>query len=160
MSSGRRGIAKQETSVTLSNDQMETFKAAFNIYSDGNPILTADQLSKVLTRAGIRGNSDKMLNEAQPGGDRDGIDFLSFQTMMSRKLASGESRPDVEKAFKTFDWKGIGLIPLKEFEDKLTTQGDPLSRAELQEVMKVSAGDDNMFHWKLFVEALFGNNDA
>lgn len=87
---------------------MEDFKAAFKIYSDGSDLLTADQLSKVLTRAGklfgshrfttllhsltlslgVRGNADKMLNEAQPGGDKDGIDFLTFQTMMSRKLAS------------------------------------------------------------------------
>jgi len=156
--SGRRGVSRQETSVTLSNDQMEDFKAAFKIYSDGSDMLTADQLSKVLTRAGVRGNADKMLNEAQAGGDKDGIDFLTFQTMMSRKLASGESRGDVEKAFKTFDWKGLGVIPLKDFETQLTTQGDPLTRVELQEVMKVCSGDDNMFYWKKFVEALFGAN--
>ena len=137
---------------------MEDFKAAFKIYSDGSDILTTDQLSKVLTRAGVRGNADKMLAEAQPGGERDGIDFLTFQTMMSRKLASGESKPDVEKAFKTFDWKGVGVIPLKDFETQLTTQGEPLTRVELQEVMKVCSGDDNMFYWKKFVEALYGAN--
>eukprot|EP01126_Amoeba_proteus_P041364 TRINITY_DN4447_c0_g1_i3.p1 TRINITY_DN4447_c0_g1~~TRINITY_DN4447_c0_g1_i3.p1 ORF type:complete len:157 (-),score=32.63 TRINITY_DN4447_c0_g1_i3:119-589(-) len=152
----RRGVTRQETSVALSNDQMENFKAAFKIYSDGQEILTTDQLNKVLTRVGVRGNADKMLTEAQQGGDRDGIDFLTFQTMMSRKMATGDSRNEVEKAFKTFDWKGCGKIPLKDFETQLTTLGEPLSRAEVQEVMKICAGEDNMFHWKNLLEALYG----
>jgi len=150
----RRGkIDRETTSASLSNDQIEDFKAAFKIYSDNDPsgYLTAEALGRVLQRAGVRGNPEEMLKEA--GGQ---VDSMSFQTMMARKLGQGETRESVENAFQTFDWKRTGRIPRNEMENALTTMGEPVPRAQLTEVMNLCDGPGGEFYWTKFVEALFG----
>lgn len=51
-SQSRRGVAREQTSVKLGDDQMQEFKAAFQMFTGGKEHLNAEALEKALKKFG------------------------------------------------------------------------------------------------------------
>lgn len=59
------------------------------------------------------------------------IAFPEFMSMMAKKMQQASSEVQLQRAFKAFDLDDDGKIPTSYLTEKLTTQGDKLSRKEV-----------------------------
>ena len=155
----RRGVKREQTSVQLADEQMEEFKAAFQMFSGGKERLDAADLDKALKKFGIKkANAKEMIAEADTEGAGD-IDFMAFSSLMSRKFAQSDSEEDLRDAFEKFDWSRTGVIPEKELSASLTNLGKPITTRELQEFMAVAKKEDKVFY-NDFIKVMYGTEDA
>eukprot|EP01125_Pyxidicula_operculata_P022294 TRINITY_DN9031_c0_g1_i1.p1 TRINITY_DN9031_c0_g1~~TRINITY_DN9031_c0_g1_i1.p1 ORF type:complete len:162 (+),score=39.87 TRINITY_DN9031_c0_g1_i1:47-532(+) len=159
MSRRKGGMEREATSVDLGSEQMEEFRAAFNLFSGGQPKLTAAQLKNTLSKFNIRdARAEDMIKEADASGEG-AIDFLAFSQMMSRKMAKSDTEEDLLDAFLKFDWRKTGMIPAAELSEALTNLGKPLSTRDLQEFMTVCEKDGQV-HYNLFIKEMFGSKEG
>jgi len=157
--SGRKRLDREQSSVELSDDQMQELQALFNFLTGGKPKLDRETLKNQLAKNNIRdARVEEMLKEADPNNDG-GIDFMSFSQLMSRKMAKSVSEDDMREAFRKFDWKKSGYIPTIEFAEALTNIGKPpLTARELQEVLAVCEKDGNI-NYEKFLSVMFGKEE-
>lgn len=76
-----------------------------------------------------------MINEVD--GNSDGlIDFPEFLTMMARKMKDTDSEAEIAEAFKVFDRNGDGKISAAELRHVLTSIGEKLSDADVDQMIR------------------------
>jgi len=155
----RRGVSREQSSVKLGDDQMQEFKAAFQMFTGGKETLNAENLEKALKKFGVKNaNAQAMIKEADNNNEGQ-IDFLAFANLMSRKMAEADSESDVRDAFQKFDWRRTGEIPAKELSDALQNLGKPISTRELQEFMNFTLQGE-MVQYNKFINDLYGKEDT
>jgi len=150
----RRGVAREQTSVKLGDDQMQEFKAAFQLFSGGKETLNVENLDKSLKKFGIKNaNAKDMIKEADSNNEGQ-IDFLAFANLMSRKMAESDTEDDLRDAFEKFDWGRKGEIMAKELGEALTNLGKPITTRELQEFLNLTQNGDVILYNK-FINELY-----
>ncbi|KAK7679142.1 hypothetical protein QCA50_017904 [Cerrena zonata] len=76
-----------------------------------------------------------MINEVDTNSDGS-IDFPEFLTMMARKMKDTDSEAEIAEAFKVFDRNGDGKISAAELRHVLTSIGEKLSDADVDQMIK------------------------
>eukprot|EP01128_Nolandella_sp_AFSM9_P001138 TRINITY_DN11248_c0_g1_i1.p2 TRINITY_DN11248_c0_g1~~TRINITY_DN11248_c0_g1_i1.p2 ORF type:complete len:160 (+),score=60.15 TRINITY_DN11248_c0_g1_i1:45-482(+) len=141
----------------LTNDQINEFKAAFGLFSDGSETLNASQLDKTLKKFGIKGaNANKMIKEAKAG---DSIDFIAFSEMMAAKMSASDSEADLRDAFQKFDWRATGQIATKELTEALQNLSKPIATRELQSFLQICE-KDGVVNYNEFITAMHGSKSG
>jgi calmodulin len=154
----RRGLAREESSVILADEQVAELKEAFELFDkDRAGVLKKDTLKNVLKQFGVFVSAeqlDEMFDEADTT-KTGSIGFPEFMSMMSRRMKQTSNEQILLGAFKTFDPEGLGYIPTKELSKVLTTYGDRLTEQELAELLNVSENDKEQVKYDLFVNLMF-----
>ena len=69
------------------------------------------------------------------------IDFEEFCELMKNKMKGLDADEEIREAFKVFDKNGDGFVEVAELRQVLQGLGEPLSEAELQEMIKEADTD-------------------
>ncbi|CAI8507972.1 unnamed protein product [Hanseniaspora opuntiae] len=122
-------------SNNLTEEQIQEFKEAFTLFDkDNNGTISKQELSTVMRSLGI--------------------EFSEFLTLMSRQLKQNDSEMELLEAFKVFDKNGDGYISSAELKHVLTSIGEKLSDAEVDEILKEVADGQGQINIEQFAEIL------
>ena len=69
------------------------------------------------------------------------IDFEEFCELMKNKMKGLDADEEIREAFKVFDKNGDGYVEVAELRQVVQGLGEPLSEAELQEMIKEADTD-------------------
>ncbi|CAG87080.2 DEHA2D10582p [Debaryomyces hansenii CBS767] len=123
----------------LSEQQIAEFKEAFSLFDkDGDGKITTKELGTVMRSLGQNPSESEltdMINEVDVDSDGS-IDFPEFLTMMARKMKDTDSEAEIAEAFKVFDRNGDGKISAAELRHVLTSIGEKLSDADVDQMIR------------------------
>lgn len=123
----------------LTEEQITEFKEAFSLFDKNNDgKITTKELGTVMRSLGQNPSESElndMINEVDMNSDGS-IDFPEFLTMMARKLKDNDSELEIIEAFKVFDRNGDGKISAAELRHVLTSIGEKLTDAEIDQMIK------------------------
>ncbi|EFA86013.1 essential myosin light chain [Heterostelium album PN500] len=138
-----------------SNDQIAECFAIYDKDNDGKVII--DELGPCLRSLGKSPtNADLEAIKADLGNPRD-FDIPTIKSILAKKSvrAPADQQKEMLDAFKALDKEGHGSIQEAELRQILTTLGDYLTTAEVEEVMKeVNVNTDGGIDYSKFVEML------
>lgn len=69
------------------------------------------------------------------------IDFEEFCELMKNKMKGLDADEEIREAFKVFDKNGDGYVEVAELRQVVQNLGEPLSEADLQEMIKEADSD-------------------
>lgn len=78
--------------------------------------------------------------------------------MMARKMDSGDTEDDLIEAFRVFDYEQTGYVSASELLMLVTTMGDKMTLAEAEELIRVSAAEDDKIDYLEFSKKLTKKN--
>ena len=142
----------------LSEQQIAEFKEAFSLFDkDNDGKITTKELGTVMRSLGQNPSESEltdMINEVDV--DSDGtIDFPEFLTMMARKMKDTDSEAEIAEAFKVFDRNGDGKISAAELRHVLTSIGEKLSDADVDQMIReADTNNDGEIDIKEFTQLL------
>lgn len=150
-----------QTTNTMSNnlteEQIQEFKEAFTLFDkDNNGTISKQELSTVMRSLGLSPSEQEvtdLMNEIDLNGNKS-IEFSEFLTLMSRQLKQNDSEMELLEAFKVFDKNGDGYISSAELKHVLTSIGEKLSDAEVDEILKEVADGQGQINIEQFAEIL------
>ncbi|SGZ53178.1 CIC11C00000001666 [Sungouiella intermedia] len=123
----------------LSEEQIAEFKEAFSLFDkDSDGKITTKELGTVMRSLGQNPSESEltdMINEVDINSDGL-IDFPEFLTMMARKMKDTDSEAEIAEAFKVFDRNGDGKISAAELRHVLTSIGEKLSDADVDQMIR------------------------
>ncbi|QBM88212.1 Ca2+-binding protein, EF-hand superfamily [Metschnikowia aff. pulcherrima] len=123
----------------LSEEQIAEFKEAFSLFDkDSDGKITTKELGTVMRSLGQNPSESEltdMINEVDTNSDGL-IDFPEFLTMMARKMKDTDSEAEIAEAFKVFDRNGDGKISAAELRHVLTSIGEKLSDADVDQMIR------------------------
>ena len=97
-----------------------------------------------------------MIDDVDENGDGT-IDFDEFKVLMQMQMTETDQTENLTSAFKVFDVDGSGSITKEELHKIMTTLGEPLTDAEVDEMMKGADKDGSgTIEYKEFVNGLMG----
>ncbi|KAL4922914.1 hypothetical protein BDW62DRAFT_172061 [Aspergillus aurantiobrunneus] len=142
----------------LSEDQIAQLKEVFAVFDkDANGDITADELGGVMRSLG-QNPTDTELQDIidELDVDRTGtIDFDEFLVMMSRKVKDSDPEAELREAFAVFDQDKSGTISADEFRKVLTSIGDNVSDADVDEMLKLAdVNGDGSIDYEEFVKLM------
>lgn len=126
-------------SSNLTEEQIAEFKEAFALFDkDNNGYISSSELATVMRSLGLSPSEAEvadLMNEIDVDGNHK-IEFSEFLALMSRQLKSTDSEQELLEAFKVFDKNGDGLISAAELKHVLTSIGEKLTDAEVDDMLK------------------------
>ncbi|CAI8508471.1 hypothetical protein FOG51_02130 [Hanseniaspora uvarum] len=144
-------------SNNLTEEQIQEFKEAFTLFDkDNNGTISKQELSTVMRSLGLSPSEQEvtdLMNEIDLNGNKS-IEFSEFLTLMSRQLKQNDSEMELLEAFKVFDKNGDGYISSAELKHVLTSIGEKLSDAEVDEILKEVADGQGQINIEQFAEIL------
>lgn len=144
-------------SNNLTEAQIQEFKEAFTLFDkDNNGTISKQELSTVMRSLGLSPSEQEvtdLMNEIDLNGNKS-IEFSEFLTLMSRQLKQNDSEMELLEAFKVFDKNGDGYISSAELKHVLTSIGEKLSDAEVDEILKEVADGQGQINIEQFAEIL------
>jgi calmodulin len=147
LKSGRPGV---------SEEKLTEYKESFDLFDkDHSGDISAKELSALFKSLGYF-VSDKDIKELMKSSDMNTDGIVSFEEFVDlmAKIESQEE-PDEEevlKAFKVFDKDGDGFLSVAEFKHILTSLGDKMTDAEVDEIFKdVDLDGDGQVDFQEFV---------
>ena len=106
----------------------------------------------------IRDISDVEIKQMIQDVDIDGngiIDFEEFVIMMNRRNKETDVEDEVINAFRVFDSDGDGIISSNELRHIMTSLGDKLNDAEVDEMIREADVDNNgLIYYEEFVRMM------
>ena len=144
----------------LSDEQLAEFREAFALFDkDGDQTISADELGTVMRALGQNPTPQEvqqMIDDVDENGDGT-IDFDEFKVLMQMQMTDTDQTENLTSAFKVFDVDGSGSITKAELHKIMTTLGEPLTDAEVDEMMKGADKDGSgTIEYKEFVNGLMG----
>ncbi|KAK1590649.1 uncharacterized protein LY79DRAFT_590357 [Colletotrichum navitas] len=129
----------------LTEEQKAQYKEVFDLFDkDGTGALegdiTAQELGAVMRSLGLN-PSDTELNDMVNEVDADNngsIDFNEFLNLMAQKVQVGDAEEELKNAFKVFDRDGSGTISAEELRHVLTSLGEDMTPAEIDEMIQMA----------------------
>lgn len=146
--------AARRIAASLSDEKLIEYKSIFMFFDkDEKGMILSHELEHVLKAMGENPSKDliqRLLDEVDV--DNSGtIDFFEFLTIMVTRTP--DPNEDVRQAFKLFDDDGSGQISAVEFRKTMTTLGEQMSEAEVDEMMKVLDSDgDGTLNYEEFLQ--------
>ncbi|OJJ59963.1 hypothetical protein ASPSYDRAFT_44365 [Aspergillus sydowii CBS 593.65] len=147
--------------ATLSEDQISQYRDVFKIFDkDGNGDISAEELGEVMRSLGQNPTETElkdMVDELDL--DRTGtIDFDEFLVMMSRKVKDSDPEAELRGAFEVFDQDKNGTISADELRKVLTSIGDDVTDADVDEMLKLAdVNGDGSIDYQEFVRLMSQN---
>jgi len=100
----------------------------------------------------------KMVQEVDESGDGE-IDFDEFCGMMRKKMKESNEEEELKAAFRCFDKDGSGTIEQAELRAIMTTLGQKMTDAEVDEMWKEADNDGSgTIEYREFVDILMAKN--
>lgn len=139
--------------------QIETFKDIFSRFDkDGDGTLATKYVGTIMRSLGQSPTEEELhYIICKVDEDRSGyMDFSEFVGMMANHMKDEmDTKEDICKAFKVFDEKGTGTIPIAELRYVLTNMGEALTEEEVDEMIKqADINKDGKVHYVEFVEKM------
>ncbi|KAJ2775516.1 hypothetical protein IWQ57_000408 [Coemansia nantahalensis] len=99
----------------------------------------------------------KALVTAGPPGQPAGIELSALLRALGKKVKSADNKEsEVLEAFQVFDKDNDGLIPVAEFRHIMTTMGEQLSSAEVDEMIReANVGGGGSIDYRSFTRIMF-----
>ena len=140
-------------------EQIETFKDIFSQFDkDGDGTLATKYVGTIMRSLGQSPTEEELhYIICKVDADRSGfMDFSEFVAMMANHMKEEiDTKEDICKAFKEFDHKGNGTIPVQELKLILTSMGEALSEDEVDELIKqADHNKDGKIHYEEFVNKM------
>eukprot|EP00007_Cunea_sp_BSH-02190019_P003739 CAMPEP_0174236890 /NCGR_PEP_ID=MMETSP0417-20130205/6311_1 /TAXON_ID=242541 /ORGANISM="Mayorella sp, Strain BSH-02190019" /LENGTH=147 /DNA_ID=CAMNT_0015315591 /DNA_START=65 /DNA_END=508 /DNA_ORIENTATION=+ len=144
----------------FSPEQISEFEGAFKHHSQGEKVLTKDNLKADMRSLGFKPTDAEvaaMLKEA--GGNPAQCSFEEYLTMMSDRLKRMGDADDIAQAFECFDTTGSGTISLNTLRDILQGKfgGDAFTDREVRELAKLGGGGDAIAYNDM-ISAMLGSH--
>lgn len=131
-------VKSNETS-DLAKDTIEEFRDAFSLFDkNGDGSISTAELGEVMRSLGHKPTEEGlkiMIDEVDADGNGN-IDFAEFLTLMARRMKAKDTQTEIAEAFKVFDKDNSGKISVTELRDVMTSLGEKLTKAEVEEMIK------------------------
>ncbi|KAL4797618.1 hypothetical protein BDV19DRAFT_358393 [Aspergillus venezuelensis] len=142
----------------LTKEEIDQFREVFSVFDkDGNGDIDAQELGEVMRSLG-QAPTDAELQDIidELDVDRTGtIDFEEFLILMSRKVRDADPEAELRSAFAVFDQDGSGTISADELRRVLTSIGDNVSDADVEEMLKLAdVNGDGTIDYEEFVKLM------
>ncbi|KAL4966327.1 uncharacterized protein BDV14DRAFT_171428 [Aspergillus stella-maris] len=142
----------------LTKEEIDQFREVFSVFDkDGNGDIDAQELGEVMRSLG-QAPTDAELQDIidELDVDRTGtIDFEEFLILMSRKVRDADPEAELRSAFAVFDQDGSGTISSDELRRVLTSIGDNVSDADVEEMLKLAdVNGDGSIDYEEFVKLM------
>ncbi|KAH7823171.1 putative EF-hand domain containing protein [Monocercomonoides exilis] len=139
----------------FTEEQIENFRTAFRVFdTDHSNTICVKELRHVLESADQH-PTDEELQEMMDFLDTDGngvLDFDEFVVMMAMAEGHCEEELKLKAAFKAFDKDGNGFISREELKSVLEAEGEKLSAADIDEMIKeADTNGDGQIDYSEFV---------
>ena len=146
-------------------EQIETFKDIFSQFDkDGDGTLATKYVGTIMRSLGQSPTEEELhYIICKVDADRSGfMDFSEFVAMMANHMKEEiDTKEDICKAFKEFDHKGNGTIPIQELKLILTSMGEALTEDEVEEFIKqADQNKDGKIHYEDFVNKMMFENKS
>ena len=133
----------------LTDQQLRSFKKAFMHYAKNtNKILTPEDLPKALKMVGIRPTEQEiaeMLDEIGPDAP---IDIVEFVICIYYFLRAADTQEELIDAFKIFDTKKTGKLPVATIQQILSSLKHPVSQPLIDELIgQLNKDGSNMINY-------------
>ena len=143
----------------FNDEQIDTFKDIFSQFDkDGDGTLATKYVGTIMRTLG-QSPTEAELRQIimQVDADKSGeMDFSEFVMMMANHMKEEtDTKEEICKAFKVFDEKGCGSIPVEDLRCVLTTLGEALTEEEMDELLKkADLNKDGKVRYEEFVSKM------
>ena len=105
--------------------------------SDGSGAVDAREMKIAMRALGFNIRKKELRAEWHAMGKEEGdlINFDEFRQILSKRMASRDSREEIAKVFKLFDDDGTGKISFEKLKRVVQMVGEKLSDEEIQEMI-------------------------
>jgi Ca2+-binding EF-hand superfamily protein len=117
---------------------LQEIREAFDLFdSDGSGVVDAREMKIAMRALGFNVRKKELRVELHNMGkeERDLISFDEFRQVISKRMASRDSREEISKVFKLFDDDGTGRISFDKLKRVVQMVGEKLSDEEIQEMI-------------------------
>eukprot|EP00322_Chrysochromulina_rotalis_P024764 CAMPEP_0115862106 /NCGR_PEP_ID=MMETSP0287-20121206/18004_1 /TAXON_ID=412157 /ORGANISM="Chrysochromulina rotalis, Strain UIO044" /LENGTH=173 /DNA_ID=CAMNT_0003316515 /DNA_START=58 /DNA_END=579 /DNA_ORIENTATION=+ len=130
---------KKGAAPSLSAEQVEEVREAFSLFDvDSSGAISYKELRACMKALQIKVDKDelkKMILEVD--SDQSGeIEFPEFLQMMTGKMASGDTREEVQKVYAMFDTDGAGTISFAALKRVAKELGESMTDDEIQSMLE------------------------
>ena len=122
----------------LTEEQKQEIREAFDLFdTDGSGTIDAKEFKVAMRALGFEPRKEevkKMISDI----DKDGsgtIDFSEFLELMTTKMSERDSREEILKAFRLFDYDQTGKISFRNLKRVAKELGENMTDEELQEMI-------------------------
>lgn len=119
----------------LTEEHRKDVLAAFNHFdTDGSGSIDMSELGVAMKSLGFEPRKDdlKAMLGSMDDDENGTINFEEFLSMMTIKISESASKKECEKAFRLLDPKETGFLTLENFQDIVTSSGEPLTDEEVK----------------------------
>ena len=123
----------------LAPDVVMEYREAFTLFDkDGDGYITDIEFATVVRSMGINPSQSEIKEMLELAEKPSRIDFNTFIKAMKACKRKPDAEEDLVRAFQIFDKKNHGKVKVSEIKNALTTLGEKLSDAEIDELIRLA----------------------
>lgn len=141
--------------VELTEEQIAHFKEAFTLVDrDGDGIILSSEIGVVFRMLG-QNPTQAELADMVTEVDNETIEFPEICTLLARKVKDVDAEEEFKEAFRVFDKDGNGFTSAAELRHIMTTLGEKMTDAELDEMLDMAEVDgDGQINYEEYVKQM------